>query len=363
MRKKYNPITNLGNWAKPIPKNRRCMKCGSSKTKIEDDGCAHWYKGHPNGEYATGYLCDKCRGQDYGWHVDRIHRRIYEQHYNVCLLRWTEIRFRNGDKTDKRIENLETVVRGTHANLAKGLIPKNRRCVDCGRKSSGNWYKRENGFICVACLHAAKRRDSQRTKERTKEINELSILLEKAKKLEANPNFVFEPPHRCTICGSTTSGKKSKARGESPDWYRLNPLSKNSKRQSDIKEGEQAQCYRCYHEKFYVPSGGLIKAWQKALKDSFPKRSNAAYKRVWRRAKNPSMKPFIAARETPKQCLDCGGTTTGKNSKGHPNWYKLVVPNRPVGYLDSKCYMRRRRNLKAIAAIPQASNQRSLQKR
>jgi len=47
----------------------------------------------------------------------RQHRLVYEQHYNCCLLPYTDIHHINGDKTDNRIENLQAINRSNHLKI------------------------------------------------------------------------------------------------------------------------------------------------------------------------------------------------------------------------------------------------------
>ena len=43
------------------------------------------------------------------------HRYLYEQYFNCCLLPWTDVHHKNGDKTDNRKENLMALIHGEHS--------------------------------------------------------------------------------------------------------------------------------------------------------------------------------------------------------------------------------------------------------
>jgi len=51
---KRERAANFGKWAEPIPPGRRCMRCGSSKTGINEDGRDHWHK------KPGGHICSSC---------------------------------------------------------------------------------------------------------------------------------------------------------------------------------------------------------------------------------------------------------------------------------------------------------------
>ncbi len=44
----------------------------------------------------------------------RLHVVIYEQHHNLCLLRWSDVNHINGIQDDNRIENLQAMMHGHH---------------------------------------------------------------------------------------------------------------------------------------------------------------------------------------------------------------------------------------------------------
>lgn len=121
--------SQFGRFAEPIPLDRHCMRCGSSETKIEDDGRHHWFRGH--GDYAGGYLCDSCYKHEYQNNVVRAHRRVWENHqpFPCCLVNWYECCFKNGIKKDIRIENLEIRKRGTSSTVTR-RIPRRQKKYD-----------------------------------------------------------------------------------------------------------------------------------------------------------------------------------------------------------------------------------------
>jgi hypothetical protein len=324
---------NFGKWAEPIPEDRRCMKCGSFETKIDDDGRhqkEHWAKGH--GDYAGGYLCYFCNGEIYRREHPEPHRRVYENHYKCCLLPKTEVRFKNGDKTDIRIENLEVLWRGQSCSLGR-RIPKDRRCMTCrGFEAHGDWTKRPGGYICNSCRATAVR-EELREDRRDRRIHKLE------QRMQSDPDFT--KPKRCAVCHSTTTYKRDGV----PEWYRSG-------------DAGEVQCNRCYNKQNRRPSetAGLLRAWQKVLKASlmFPKNVGEQGKRprrnalraAKRRVLNESMRRYAPKTlEAPKRCAECGSTTTSKNVKGKDNWYRLEVPIGPIGYLDNNCYRKRCRRI------------------
>ena len=109
-------------------------------------------------------------------------------------------------------------------------------------------------------------------------------------------------------------------------------------------------------------TAGLVRPWQKALKrvvlypeiskmhDRVRRDEKNALKRAKRRALNVSIPTYIPRHlQEVKYCVDCGSTTTSKNIKGNPNWYRIEVPIGPIGYLDNNCFRKRVRRLKREA--------------
>lgn len=139
--------------AEPIPPGRRCMRCGSSKTGINEDGRDHWHK------KPGGHICSSCYYKEWRKKHTKPHR-VYEKHHKVCILPWGQIHFINGDKKDIRIMNMMLLRRGGSALLLKPRIPKDRRCVTCGSPEGHvDWSKTENGYVCSLCVTEARRAD------------------------------------------------------------------------------------------------------------------------------------------------------------------------------------------------------------
>ena len=88
----------------------------------------------------------------------RQHRRVYERYYNCCLLPFTEIHHKNGNKKDNRIENLQPVYNYQHTSIHHPKVDKSdRRCSDpeCphpDKTSDDKWYNNgKNGYLCHNC--------------------------------------------------------------------------------------------------------------------------------------------------------------------------------------------------------------------
>jgi HNH endonuclease len=353
----------FGKYSKSIPENRRCIRCESPETRIEEDGREHWFTGY--GDYTGGHLCDSCYQNEYQKNVVRAHRRVWEKHqpFPCCLVRWYECCFKNGNKKDIRIENLELFKRGTSSSMAR-RIPAGRRCMICRRSktsrkfypSTGHlnpvWFKKDGGYICNNCRTNERRDDDKRAAD----FDEYIRIIEMGQKMLFDPNFK-KPLDQCAVCHSTTTKKRSKKKGGDPDWYRL-----RTGKGGHIKPGDQLQCDHCYHEqnrakrkKIQIEAAGGPESYEQAERRRTARKRLSrdeynALRRARRRALNESIPRYVPRHlQAPKQCADCGSTTTSKNLKGNDNWYRLEVPIGPIGYLDNNCYRRRERRLKREA--------------
>ena len=144
---KRERAANFGKWAEPIPPGRRCMRCGSSKTGINEDGRDHWHK------KPGGHICRSCYYKEWRKKHTKPHRVVYEKQHKVCILPWGQMHFINGDKTDIRIKNMMLLRRGGSALLLKPRIPKDRRCVTCGSpEGHGTGPRRKTGMSAVFVL-------------------------------------------------------------------------------------------------------------------------------------------------------------------------------------------------------------------
>ena len=322
---------NFGRLSQPIPPDRLCISCGSSKTRIEKDGRHHWHK-RPG-----GYICDNCRDKE------RIKKKrlAYEQYYNCCLLPWTEIRQKNGIKSDIRLENLEVGTKGTFGRLAR-QIPSDRQCMNCGSFKTSidkygfeHWCKKPGGCICNNChfkelrknpeinekikayVRKSKWRPEARKRRKQRE-KELRLDRQKALELEHDidiANFLEKSgdpkPRQCAICNSTTTRKNSMG---VPNWYKL---------------GDLYQCSRCHSKQYHITY-----IQRPGVKDR-----NNKTRRQWRANIKALKKPV---ERKPKQCAECSSTTTRKNSMGYPNWYRSGGQ-----YLCNRCYSRKRYRIKS----------------
>jgi|SRR5687768_920113 len=83
-----------------------------------------------------------------------LHRYIYEQYYNCCLLSWTDIHHKNDNPKDNRIENLIPLFHWDHSRITFTKDKSNRICYFCKVKGAKKYYKNfinEKGFICRNC--------------------------------------------------------------------------------------------------------------------------------------------------------------------------------------------------------------------
>jgi hypothetical protein len=189
---------NFGRFAEPIPPDRHCMRCGSSKTRIEKDGRHHWLK------KPGGYICSSCFSKEWRMTHTNAHRNAFEQHYNCCLLPKTEIRHKNGIKTDNRIENLEVLKKGGSSMLVTQRIPIDRRCMNCRSfYTPGDWSRKPGGYICNSCRSIERRSDLKRASTFDEEYR----IIELWQKMQFDPNFMSRPglgPRKCDFTEGQT---------------------------------------------------------------------------------------------------------------------------------------------------------------
>lgn len=285
--------SHFGKWAEPIPEDRRCMSCGSSKTRIEKDGREHWFKKR------GGHLCDKCRDKERA----RRHWVAFEKQNKCRLLSWAEVRQKNGIESDISKDNLEAHCKGRFGRLVR-QIPEDRRCMKCGASKTRaypypNWRKRDGGYICLPCCE----KDSQLDHYKAGDIDDdMSI-----------SNFVKNPnggPRQCARCGSKTTRRRSKNRGGGPDWCRWGD------------PGDDLwQCTRCYRYKGPGAPPPKRKKLSEAEKMARKKLSRDKYNvlRRLRRSRQSMREPP----KPPKRCIECGSYRTRKNFRGDPNWYNV----------------------------------------
>ena len=112
-----------------------------------------------------GYLKTKCPNhpfKDCRGYVF-VHRLMYEQYYNVCLLPWIRIHHKNKDIKDNRIENLQSITKSDHSKIHHIIIDKSDRFCsnpNCNDPTKifydKNGYERwskdgKGGWLCHTC--------------------------------------------------------------------------------------------------------------------------------------------------------------------------------------------------------------------
>lgn len=111
--------------------------CGKVLTKYDSINRVRRFK---NGHNSVGPNHYNWKGGRFTWSGYRLkliqtnkyqreHRYVYERFYRCCLLPWTLIHHKNGDKLDNQIENLEPISREKHPNLHPRLKDKWNRFI------------------------------------------------------------------------------------------------------------------------------------------------------------------------------------------------------------------------------------------
>ena len=57
----------------------------------------------------------------------RVHRLIWEEYFNCCLLPWIDLHHINENKSDNRIENLEPLLKADHSSLHHKIRTRSQR--------------------------------------------------------------------------------------------------------------------------------------------------------------------------------------------------------------------------------------------
>lgn len=102
-----------------------CGKCETVFTRIKNrhNIIRKYVKGHTHLIGDKHHRFNNYRTLDCGgYHRIRIngeyvreHRYLYEQYFKCCLMHYTDIHHKNGDKTDNRKENLMALIHGEHS--------------------------------------------------------------------------------------------------------------------------------------------------------------------------------------------------------------------------------------------------------
>jgi len=97
-----------------------------------------------------------------------VHRRMFEEFYKCCMLKWGDVHHKNGDKQDNRIQNFEGIMHGKHSSISKKRGDRSdRKCSRCDSEITRIqvqyrpkqrreymayiWHRVDNGFYCDHC--------------------------------------------------------------------------------------------------------------------------------------------------------------------------------------------------------------------
>ena len=174
------------------------------------------------------------------------HRELYEREGGTivdgkgspcCITKWGNVLFINGNKKDIRRENLVLVLNGEAMRMKLHEFPKTDGVFIAALPMPMDPGAREMADMPALCRNEGLRADHKRAKD----FDETQRLKERAAKALFDPNYV--PEKHCGVCGSMTTGMKTKSRGGGPNWYRL----RTSRGRELIQPGEEVQCCNCYH--------------------------------------------------------------------------------------------------------------------
>lgn len=178
----------------PLKKCECSEECQEMIPSIDQNGNFMRYKQYhgPKGEkskklkyfknHVDGYILEYCGDHPFADKAGYVlqHRLVYERYYNVCLLPWTEIHHKDGNKkNNNKISNLIPVTKSNHSIITmlerKGIkikdleeLNKPKICIypNCKNpdrtfidiKGKENWFIWNNGYICRNCYYKEQRR-------------------------------------------------------------------------------------------------------------------------------------------------------------------------------------------------------------
>jgi len=108
----------------------------------------------------NGYLCNTNK--------KLIHRVVWEEHHNACLLKWADVHHKNGIRDDNVWYNLEAMMKSRHSREYSGkkIDMTNRFCFICNGKTRIDrgyevWFKnplKKQELICRKCYRKIRRK-------------------------------------------------------------------------------------------------------------------------------------------------------------------------------------------------------------